>query len=155
MLEKTITKAFEMATARNWQKIFVAIDIHDTVVVSNYSGNKIPTVFYPNAKEVLQYLSSRQDVVLIMFTSSHPHEMQKYEEFFESQNIHFKFINENPDCPSTGYGCYDRKFYFNVLIEDKAGFDAENGWAEVMQEFQKHPTLNPTGPLIVEMKERL
>lgn len=155
MIGKAIHKAFEMAKARNWEKMFVAVDIHDTAVVSNYSGNRIPTMFYPNAKEVLQYLSERPDITLIMFTSSHPHEMQKYKVFFEENGIYFKFINENPDCPSTGYGCYDKKFYFNVLIEDKAGFDADVEWEEVRREFEKYPVLNPKGPLVVEMKERL
>jgi hypothetical protein len=155
MIGKAIHKAFAIAKTRNWEKIFVAVDIHDTAVVSNYSGNRIPTMFYPNAKEVLQYLSERPDVTLIMYTSSHPHEMLKYKGFFEENGVYFKFINENPDCPSTGYGCYDKKFYFNVLIEDKAGFDAEVGWEEVRKEFEKYAILNPTGKLVVEVPERL
>ena len=56
MIGKAIHKAFAIAKTRNWDHIFVAVDIHDTAVVSNYSGNRIPTMFYPNAKEVLQYL---------------------------------------------------------------------------------------------------
>ena len=59
MIGKAIHKAFAIAKTRNWEKIFVAVDIHDTAVVSNYSGNRIPTMFYPNAKEVLQYLSKQ------------------------------------------------------------------------------------------------
>ena len=141
MISRAIVKAFSTAQTRNWDTIFVAVDVHDTIVVSNYSEDTIPTTYYAGAKETLQYLSERPDVVLIMFTSSNPKEVNEYFEFFASEHIHFMYNNCNPEVPSAGYGCYDRKFYFNVLIEDKAGFDATKEWEKVLETFKRFPIL--------------
>ena len=138
MINKAIDKAFCIAESRGWDKIYVAVDIHDTIVASNYSKTSISTTFYPMAKKVLQYLSRRKDVVLILYTCSHPEESVLYSKFFESNDIHFDYINCNPEVENHGYGCYDKKIYFNVLIEDKAGFDANVDWEVVFDAFQEY-----------------
>lgn len=133
MTLKAIEKALELKESRNWDKIYIAIDIHDTIVEGNYKTNSIPTEFYPFAKETLQALTKREDVKLILFTSSHPHEIQRYIKFFEENEIHFDYLNENTDVytDTQGYGNYDKKFYFNVLIDDKAGFDPKLEWESI------------------------
>ena len=65
-----------------------------------------------------------------MYTCSHPNEIQEYLEFFEKNNIRFKYVNENPEVPDAAYGYYQDKFYFNVLFEDKAGFETAE-WQDV------------------------
>lgn len=118
---------------KGWDKTYWAFDLHSTVVKPNYEAGNIPTEFYPHAQEVLQMLSKRDDVCLIMYTCSHPHEIVEYLRFFEERGIHFEHVNENPEVATDpkGYGCYDKKPYMNVLFEDKAGFDAETEWEEV------------------------
>lgn len=37
-------------------------------------------------------------------------------------------VNENLEVKNTTYGFYEHKPYFNLLFEDKAGFDAEIDW---------------------------
>ena len=142
MISKSIRKAFSVAKSRGWNKIYVAIDIHDTILASNYLKDTISRSFFPGALNTLQYLSKRKDVVLIMYTSSHPDEIWKYKQFFEINKIHFDYENENPEVTTTeGYGCYDKKFYFNVLIEDKAGFDADQDWLLVQSTFEEFGSL--------------
>ncbi len=80
---------------------------------------------------MLQRLSKRKDVTLILYTCSHPHEIVEYLKFFEDNEIHFKYVNENLDCPNTAFGCFDKKFYYNIMLEDKAGFDASEDWDEI------------------------
>ncbi len=82
------------------------------------------------AKETLQLISKLDDVVMIIYTCSHPHEIDEYLQLFDGYNIIFKYVNENPEVKTEakGYGCYDKKPYMNVLFEDKAGFDPENDW---------------------------
>jgi hypothetical protein len=112
---------------RGWDKTYWFIDLHSTVVVPNYAEEGIPTEFYPMAKEVLQILSNRSDICLIMYTCSHPKEIKQYLEFFDGNDIHFEYVNENPEVKTgdDAYGCYDDKPYMNVLFEDKAGFHPE------------------------------
>lgn len=139
MITKAIEKAFAIVKARGWETSYWAIDVHDTIVKANYKYGSIPKEFYPRAKEVLRQLSERSDIEIILFTSSHPDEVVKYMEFFEENGIHFKFSNENPEIKNISYGCYDRKFYFNVLIDDKAGFDPDQDWIKIEEVLKKYP----------------
>ena len=134
-------RALVGAKRKKWDKIYVAIDIHDTIVYGNYNVNELPTEFIANSKEVLQYLSKREDIVLLIYTCSHPEEIIKYVEFFNQHNINFKYANNNIDVPNNALGCYDSKMYFNVLLEDKAGFNAETEWTDIY-EFVKNNNFN-------------
>jgi hypothetical protein len=52
MIDTSIKRAFAKGRQRNWDKIYVAVDIHDTIVHGGYSKN-IDKNFYPKAKEVV------------------------------------------------------------------------------------------------------
>lgn len=143
MIIKSIKTAFENAKKKNWDKIYIAVDIHDTIVYGNYNANELPTEFISNSKEVLQYLSKRPDVTLLLYTCSHPTEITKYFDFFKSNDIIFKYANENPEVPNNALGCYDKKMYFNVLLEDKSGFDAESDW-NIIYDFFKNTNIIET-----------
>lgn len=137
MITTAIDNSIKLMTDRGWDKIYYFIDLHSTVIKPNYERGNIPTEFYPYAKEVLQYLSKREDISLIMYTCSHPEEIVDYVEFFKGHNIVFEYINENPEVTTKvgGYGCYDTKPYMNVLMDDKAGFEPETEWLEIMEYF--------------------
>lgn len=137
MITTAIDNSIKLMTERGWDKIFYFIDLHSTVIKPNYERGNIPTEFYPYAKEVLQYLSSRKDICLIMYTCSHPEEIVEYVEFFKEHGVVFDYINENPEVTTQvgGYGCYDKKPYMNVLMDDKAGFEPETEWLEIMEYF--------------------
>lgn len=132
---KAIDKAFETMQKRGWNKVYFYFDIHETILYPDYN-NTDPLKFYPFAKEVLQHLSQRDDVAIGLYTCSYPEQICRYLEFFESHNIRFEFANKNPDVKNTTYGYYQDKPYFNVLFEDKAGFDAENDWIIVSEYFK-------------------
>ena len=124
---------YEHMINRNWDKTYWVFDIHGTILKPNYEYGNIPKEFYPLAKETLQMISEMKDVVMILYTCSHPHEIEQYIEYFEENNIHFDYINENPDITTNleGYGNYDKKPYMNVLFEDKAGFNGDTDWEDV------------------------
>lgn len=126
-----IESANKIAKERGWEKTFWAFDIHGTIIKPNYKYGNVPKEFYPYAKQTLQLLSKRDDIVMILYTCSHPHEIEEYLKMFAEHDIYFKHINENPDVKTEGYGCYDKKFYFNVLFEDKAGFNPNEDWQKV------------------------
>jgi len=133
MITRAIRNAFRFAQERQWEKTYWAVDIHGTMIEPNYKGGEIPRAFYPHAVEVLQLISRRTDVCLILYTCSHPHEVEEYLEYFHGLEIRFQFVNRNPEVCNGAYGCYDEKPYFNVLFEDKAGFDPEEDWWQVRQ----------------------
>lgn len=136
MLIDALERSIAHAKKKNWNKIYIAVDIHDVIVKGNYIPNVLPTDFLYGAKDTLKYLSKRSDICLILNTCSHPHEIEKYLEFFKARDIHFKYVNENPEVPNNALGCYDDKFYFNILLEDKAGF-IESDWYVIYTFFKK------------------
>jgi hypothetical protein len=132
---KAIDRQFKVMEKRGWDKIFYYFDIHDTILKANYD-NDAELEWYPHAKDVLQYLSKRKDIDISLFTCSYPQEIQRYMKFFDEHDIKFKYVNKNPDVKNTTYGYYEDKPYFNVLFEDKAGFDADEDWLLVKEYFK-------------------
>jgi hypothetical protein len=81
---------------------------------------------------------------MCIYTCSHPHEIEEYIQLFKNNDIHFKYVNENPEIKTdlNGYGCYDKKPYMNVLFEDKAGFSGEEDWLPILNLLkEKYPDL--------------
>lgn len=132
---KALERNWEKAKKKKWDCIYIAIDIHDTIVYGNYDNTNIPTKFTPHAKQTLQYLSNRKDIVMFLYTCSHKHEIKKYEVFFKENGIKFQSVNKNPAVENNDLGCYDDKPYFNLLLDDKAGFDCENDWLSIYNWF--------------------
>ncbi len=134
MIEKAIRRTFNVANKRSWDKTFWVIDIHETMIKPNYLRGCIPTEWYPLAKEAMLKITNRHDICSILFTCSHPSEILEYREFFFKEGITFNYVNENPEVKTQdqGYGYYDQKFYMNVLLDDKAGFNPNVDWKYVI-----------------------
>lgn len=139
MIKHAIEQAFRRAHQKNWDRIYVAVDVHGVILIPTYE-NDGKKEFYPFAQEVMQYLTQRDDVVLMMYTCSHPDEIHDYLEFFESNGIHFDEVNENKEVRNDHLGDYDHKPYMNLLLDDKAGFVPEE-WPEVLALMQQHKSL--------------
>lgn len=129
-----IKRAFRMMKERGWDRIYWLIDLHDTVFEGDYRVGSVGGEFYPRAKEVLQRLSQREDVVLIIWSCSYGEIIQDTIEWFREHGIQIDYGNENPECPDTPRASFDKKFYFNIILDDKAGFVGETDWHLVEQE---------------------
>jgi len=129
-----INNAFVEKEKRGWSKLYFFFDIHQTILYPDYNNND-PKRFYKHAKVVLQFLSNHKDIEMGLYTCSYPNEIDNYLQFFKENNINFLHINKNQDAKDTTYGYYQDKPYYNVLFEDKAGFDAETDWLEIKKYF--------------------
>ncbi len=129
---KLFERTLKLAEQRNWEKYYVFVDIHDTILKSNYTRDDISREFYPLAKEALQTMSSKQEICLIMYTCSFEKEIQLYKEFFKEHGITFDYINENPEVIENAYGNYRSKPYSNLLLDDKAAFQPEKDWKPIL-----------------------
>lgn len=136
---KAIDKSFKTMESRGWDYTYWFFDIHETILYPDWGDENLSKKlrFYPNAKKVLQYLTNRSDIRMGVFTCSYPDEIRKYLKFFKMNKIHFDYINnKNDEVSDTAYGFYRDKPYYNVLFEDKAGFDAEEDWEKVLSYFK-------------------
>lgn len=136
MISDAINTAFRKKKERGWEKypkIFIAIDLHDVVIPGTYTRNNEGRKFFPDGKEVLQWLTGRKDMCLILFTSSYEDAICDIIDWLAENEIKFDYVNCNPECCNTELCDFTNKFYMDILLEDKAGFVGETDWKMVKQ----------------------
>lgn len=126
-LIKYLDKLFKMQEEKGWKYLYFMVDVHNTIIRPTYNKS-LKFEYYPYAREVLHLLSFRQEIKLIMWTSTYPDVIEKYEDKFWIYDMKFDYINENPDIKNDEIRCFDKKFYYDIGIDDKFGFDPETDW---------------------------
>lgn len=126
MIDHSIKAAHDRMIEKKWDKIYVLVDIHNTIFRPSYR-NKESFIWFKGAEEALQFMTKCKQICLILWTSSHDDKIKEYLDVFERHDIHFDYINENPEVQNDDLSCFDKKLYFNIGIDDKFGFCAENG----------------------------
>lgn len=135
---KSFEDAFGRSEAKGWDKVYVMVDLHGTIFKPCYH-NAESFEYYPWAKNTLQLMSkfnkNNLSIVLILWTSSTPESLEPYFKKFLDDNIDFRYINENPEVSAQPTdpksSCFINKYYFNVGLDDKFGFDPEHDWSEI------------------------
>lgn len=127
---KAIEKAYILNKQRNWQTIYWAVDLHGVCLNSNYENGNY-TLINDSVIEGLKAIQEQPESKIILWSSCHLHEQQAIIDFFKSKGIHIDYFNKNPLVPSTKTGDFSVKFYFSILIDDKAGFDPETDWTAI------------------------
>jgi len=151
---KWIKKMFEHAEAKQWFETYFSFDVHGTISKPDYRKSVKEIEYYPYAKETLQLISERYDIIMIISTSSYPDEISVYNKQFEEDGIKFNYVNENPEISSDkgSFGYYKDKFYFNALLEDKSGFNPERDW-KFLYDFFKNTPYRPNPEWSMKYKE--
>jgi len=135
-IEKAIREAFKQKKERGWDTIYFAIDLHSTILLPGNTAraddhpSAIANKIFPFALETLKLLSLQKDIVLILFTSSFKNDLIPFLTFCTINKINFKYLNENLECKNTSSGDYTKKFYYNVLLDDRAGFNPKH-WQKI------------------------
>lgn len=134
---KAFDRAFYRKNQKNWEKIYVLVDLHDTVLTGLYSGEE-KYLWYDDALAALKEMTERKDVCLILWTASYPAKIREYQIKLAEHGIAFDFINENPEVRFTELfdGLGSGKLYFNVGIDDKFGFEPEFDWTRIYNYFK-------------------
>jgi len=133
-----IEKMFKHAEDHKWYETYWFFDLHGVISEPDFKKDARELVYYPYVKETLQYISkNRPDIIMILFTSSYPDEIKIYMETLKNDDINFKYVNENPEISDHkgSFGCYDKKPYYNVLVDDKCGFSPETDWQPIYEYF--------------------
>jgi hypothetical protein len=129
-LPQLFDKELAKKDARGWEHIYVMVDLHDTIIPSSYSNSDTLDNIYNFALPTLMKLTERSEYKLILWTSSHSEYIESMIPQFKKYGVEFDYINENPEEQSSSGNFIntDNKFYFNVILDDKAGFDAKEDW---------------------------
>ena len=124
---RSFETAFKRMKEKDWDKIYILVDIHDTVFEATYSKDEYYR-WFPYAKEALHLMSINPRISLILWSSSYTDAIEKYIDTFEKSKIHFDMVNVNKETEDNELSCFAQKTYFNVGIDDKFGFDARVDW---------------------------
>lgn len=73
-------------------------------------------------------MSKYNNIYMIMWTSSNNSDCLKYSYRFHENDICFNTINNNIECQNTEYADFSKKFYFDVGIDDRFGFNPYIDW---------------------------
>lgn len=133
-----IEPTFKEAKDRGWDKTYWFVDYHNTIALADYGDPNKLRKFYPHAKEVLQALSNRDDICLVLWTCSHRDSVNDMVDFLEENEVFFDYINENPECVSDKRVNFSQKPYYNVMLDDRAGFEPEVDWLEIRRILDKN-----------------
>jgi len=160
---KSISKVFEQALLRrldrNYPNLYVAVDLHGTILnptqetkfewkdggekpsESIYSIGVRKEEPYLYAFETLKLITRKFPYIkLILWTSGKPEKAKPFViDLLINEGIRFWYINENPDFPGNNYTDFSKKFCFDVLLDDKAGFDPNTDWLELLNFLEKYP----------------
>lgn len=134
-IEYAIRNEIEKLHERNWDKIYILVDIHGTIFEPSYSLND-PLISYPHAFDCLSLMSKIKEFCLILWSSTSKDNAENYIKFFTSRGVNFEYFNENPEVQNNGISNFDKKFYFNVGIDDKFGFEANQDWWHLMNHLE-------------------
>lgn len=118
--------AFQRSVEKHWDYIVVLVDIHDTIFEACWDNDET-FKYFPYAKETLKRMSDREDIKMVLWSSSYPEKLAEYIKKFEEDNIHFDYVNRFIAC-NTRTGCFDDKMFFNVGIDNAFGFEPETDW---------------------------
>ncbi len=129
-----IKRQFAQMKEKGWTKLYWSCDIHDCLIKGTYTKFNEGKQLYPGAEEVLKWLTNRKDMCLILWSSSHPSPIMEMYRWLKEKGVVANYINENPECQSNELCNFQEKFYFSILLDDKAGFEGETDWLAIKQE---------------------
>lgn len=120
---------------RKWDTIYWAIDLHGVCLKSNYESGGYEWI-NEDVPRVLKAIHDRDENRIILWSSVYSDEKSDIIGFFNQYGIDVFDFNSNGGEPNTRVSCFEEKFYFSVLLDDKAGFDPETDW-KAIEEYLK------------------
>ncbi len=130
-----IRRTFEMKPIRGWKRLYVLVDVHGVIIPGSFHRKNDLRFITEDCKEVLQWMTKREDFRIILWTSSRPSEIDTIVKWLKRHKIEVDGLNTNLDTfPMNEYSDFSFKPYFNILIDDKAGFEPATDWKAIKDE---------------------
>jgi len=107
---------------KKWKTIYWLVDVHGVILPPSFHKKNDFRFIHSDAEEVLRWIARTPGQMLIPWTSSYNSELGDIHEWLLSHDIFARAFNCNPFESNTEYANFDKKPYYNILIDDKAGF---------------------------------
>lgn len=128
-----IKNTFKLKYIKNWDTIYILIDVHGVIIPNSLHGN-VYTFICNDCIEVLQWFSKRKDICIILWTSSYSGEIAALIDWLAMYAIDIDYVNHNPQEKNTDKADFTYKPYYNILLDDKAGLEPLTDWAEIKKQ---------------------
>jgi hypothetical protein len=143
MIIEVFEKAFALAKERGWKHIAVAVDLHGTVFRPTYS-DELAIEYYDKAQGCLKLMSEEYEGItplMYMYTCT-PYDVQhRYMNFFRRSQYITMYTKDVVQAvmkiENNSFQNFEDKPYFNVLLEDKAGFNPDRDW-DIIHDYFKN-----------------
>lgn len=129
---RAIDRAYKLLEERKWDTIYWAIDLHDTCIVSNYKNNEFSWI-NEDVLKTLTLIRNLPESKIIIWSACHTPTKLAIAKFFRQHGIYFNYFNQNVEVENTTTGNFSEKFYFSILIDDKAGFNPHSDWKAIYE----------------------
>jgi len=137
MIIKAFERAYKTMEERGWDTIYLAIDLHGVCLASNYEQGGY-TWINDMAPRALRVISEMKENKIILWSSVYDEEQPAIIKFFKDNGIDVLAFNANPFEKDTKTGCFEKKFYFSILLDDKAGFDPAIDWETILNFYNEN-----------------
>ena len=132
-ITKAISRAIQKRKERGYDYLYWCIDIHGVILSPTYKLNNDGANFYDDAIKTLKLISADPINKIILWSSSYATPMQDIINKLNDKGVRVDYVNENPECPNTALCDFSSKLYFDILLDDKAGFEPEVDWKAICQ----------------------
>jgi len=113
-ISSAISRAFVKKSNGGWEKyprMYWAIDLHGVILDSTYKTDFDEQIIDPACARVLQKLSQKNNACLIIFTASNEEYINNVLQWLSKLDIHFDFVNGNPEVTGNEWCNTSEKFY--------------------------------------------
>lgn len=131
MVVDAIKKAYRIMEERGWDTIYWAIDLHGVCLKSTYVSSTHEWIS-DRAIDGLRMIAARPENKIILWSGVHEREKQPIIDMFSAKDIPVAAFNCNPFEDDTEAGSFVEKFYFSILLDDKAGFNYMTDWKAII-----------------------
>lgn len=134
-MRKQIERSYKRFRQKGYPNWYWAIDVHDVIFVGDYKVD-CELRWIRDAKRALKIIAMIPEIKVILYTSTRRDKTQEIiDKIFLETGLTIHGVNENPDFQTDPGGLceFDKKFCFDVLLDDKAGFDGANDWEPIIE----------------------
>ena len=132
MIINAIKNAYDTMHARKWDTLYWAIDLHGVCLESTYTVNEHRWIS-ADAIAGLQSIDAQPENKIILWSAVYDEDKLPIVSMFADKGIKIIGFNENPEVFNTDVSFFNEKFYFNILLDDKAGFNHHTDWSKIIE----------------------
>jgi len=132
-------KGYTTAKEAGYKYMVIAVDLHGTMLNTKQFNEtqgkfleKIEASLFPKAIKALQAMSAHESIVMYVYSGTKKSKLKKLVKHLSKK---YGISLDTRYHPMTQHSSqsFKTKPYFNILLDDRAGFDPAKDWVEIIE----------------------